>query len=156
MQNSQNHRVHVFMRPAASARTASGTCCRLIGRGWVFCLPFSDSSILSPLLSLIPLLLTSSTLWLCCCWRHPLGQDVIYLLVPCWVPIWGTGWNDTRRWYPGEEVYVCDLMCETYFFYIVYRTYSTLCFQTASLSLVLSPLICGVWMWLWLVTYIHK
>lgn len=55
-----------------------------------------------------------------------------------------------------EEVYVCDLMCETYFFYIVYRAYSTLCFQTASLSLVLSPLFCGVWMWFCLVTYIHK
>lgn len=56
---------------------------------FVFLLPFSDSSHLAliPLL-LLPNLFTSSALLMPV---SPAGSDAIYLLAPCWVPIWGTG-----------------------------------------------------------------
>lgn len=80
--------LHVRLSP-------SGTCCHLIGRGWVFCFVLFFVAILwllSSLLTLIPLLLpnlfTSSALLLPV---SPAGSDAIYLLAPCWVPIWDTG-----------------------------------------------------------------
>lgn len=110
---------------------ACSTCHLLIGRGWMFCLPLSDSHVLSPLLSLIPLLPNLFTPLALLLPVSPAGTEchlLVSSLLGAHLGNWTVQHKEVLPWCLQFRKcwraiqYVCDLWYETF------SAFFTLCF----------------------------
>lgn len=110
------------------------TCHRLIGRGWMFCLLLSDSHVLSPLLSLMPLLPDLFTPLALLLPVSPAGAEchlLVSSLLGAHLGNWRVQHKEVVPWclqfrmLEGVVVWVWFMVRNTCAFF-------TLCFQTAS------------------------